>query len=344
MTTCIDRLQKTIVLTPTKPSEISKIIHGLKNGKATGYDGITTEVIKAIKIPLSFPLSEAINVMIRTENYPDILKTAIIQPIFKGEGSKDKPENYRPISLLSILNKIVESVIYSRLYNFIADQISTQQFGFRARSGTENALIEMINDIKMSLDKGNITTGVFLDLSKAFDTIEHKILFAKLEKMGVRGKMLNIFRSYFQERKQAVKVNGNYGDFMTCQDGIAIVEGSLLGPIVYLIYVNDITKLSTVGAVRCYADDTSIFYDMESTNLTYQCIDHDSQLIVDYIRMNKLTLNIKKSNCVTFHSKFQQIDKTKKATFNNVPLKPPILFVTLGYGWKKILHSNRTSK
>jgi Reverse transcriptase (RNA-dependent DNA polymerase) len=127
-----------------------------------------------------------------------------------------------------------------------------------------------------------------------------------------------------------VKINGSIGGLELCPEGIGIAQGSLLGPLLYLIYVNDIVKLPTTGSIRCYADDTSLFYDVESLAISHQCITYDLQLVTEYMRMNRLTLNINKSTHITFHTRFQKISNGKSLNFNGMDLKTPVNIKHLG--------------
>ena len=191
-------------------NEIVLIIHALENSKATGPHSIPTEILKLIKANICHPLKEIINLSFATGIYPDSLKIAKVIPIFKNKGDELQVSNYRPISLLSNINKIFEKLAYSRLYSFLNlyNCIYELQFGFRAKHSTNHALFSLTEMIREALDQGNFACGIFIDLQKAFDTVDHNILLKKLEYYGVRGLANDWFRSYLTNRQQFVSING----------------------------------------------------------------------------------------------------------------------------------------
>ena len=198
-----------IFLSPTDSVEVKNLILSLNNGKAAGPNSIPTLVLKHFIDEVSVILSSLFNLSLSNGIFPHSLKTSSVLPLFK-KGSRLSCCNYRPISLLSNISKLLEKLMYSRLYNFsnMYNCFSELQFGFRAKHSTSHALISITEKIRTALDTGHYACGVFIDSQKAFDTVDHTILVSKLEYYGVRGIAKSWFSSYLQDRKQFVTLNG----------------------------------------------------------------------------------------------------------------------------------------
>ena len=239
-------------------TEIVRLIDSLENSKASGPHSIPTEILKLIKFNICYPLKEIINLSFATGVYPDILKIAKVIPIFKNKGDLLVVVNYRPISLLSNINKIFEKLVYSRLYSFLNlhNCIYELQFGFRAKHSTDHALISLTEMIREALDSGCFAGGIFIDLQKAFDTVDHHILLDKLNYYGIRGLANKWFKSYLSNRQQFVSINGYNSNTMLMKYGVP--QGSVLGPLLFLIYINDLHKATKVSKIHHFADDTNL--------------------------------------------------------------------------------------
>ena len=195
---------------PTNKYEIIDTINININNKSSGPNSIPNIILQSIKLFIAEPLADIINLSFSTGTYIDKLKLSKIIPIYKEKGDKLSSINYRPISLLSNVNKIFEKLMYKRLYSFLEEQksIYDYQFGFRQYHSTTHALIDLTEDVRKAIDNNKFSCGVFIDLQKAFDTVDHNILLKKLEYYGIRGIANDWFYSYLKNRKQYVSISG----------------------------------------------------------------------------------------------------------------------------------------
>ena len=226
-------------------------------GKSAGYDNIPMHVYYKTIYWQHFLLTHIINLSIIHGIVPDELKIARVVPIFKS-GDKALFSNYRPISVLPCFSKFLERIIYNRIITYLNDfnVLCDNQYGFRKNRSPSLALIDLCDKISSAFDRREHAIGVFLDLSKAFDTVNHVILFDKLEHYGIRGLALEWVKSYFSERKQFVEFNNVRSSPQEISCGVP--QGSILGPLFFILYVNDLNNASMLDAIL-FADDTNLF-------------------------------------------------------------------------------------
>jgi hypothetical protein len=210
--------------------------------------------------------------------------------------------NYRPISILSPINKSFEKIIYSRLINYIerSQLLYKYQYGFRKNHSTEHALIELVDQIRLNMDKKQMTCGIFIDLSKAFDTVNHQILLAKLENYGIRGKALDLLKSYLSDRKQYVHIENCKSQI--CSVSCGVPQGSVLGPLLFLMFINDLPACCPLSKVRIFADDTTIFFHSDNIEEIISTARNIMTQLTSWFNANKLTLNADKSSFTIFRS------------------------------------------
>ena len=223
-------------------------------------------------------------------------------PSYK-KGDKSECSDYRPISLLSNISKIIEKAMYTRLYNFLEKYncLYKKQFGFRNSHSTNHALISITEKIRESLDNNEYSCGVFLDFQKAFDTVNHNILLKKLHHYGIRGITNDWFKRYLNNRTQQTKVNDSISEKVEITYGVP--QGSILGPLLFLVYINDLHDAVTHSLIHHFADDTNILYCNKSLKKINKYINHDLSQIVQWLRANRISLNANKTELIIFRPK-----------------------------------------
>ena len=244
-------------LTPTDSAKVSNIIFSLNQSNSDEPNSIPIKILKLLNKDVSDHLAILFNQSFSSGIFPSILKTSKIIPIYK-KGSKLECSNYRPISLLSNIDKILERLTYNRLYNFLEKKelIFSLQFGFRRKYSTTHALIHLTDKIRHEIDKSNYACGIFVDFQKAFDAVDHHILLNKLEYYGVRGISNTWLASYLGNWKQFVSINGYKSNPADVKCGVP--QGSILGPLLFLIYINNLHVAIKYSEVHHFADDTNL--------------------------------------------------------------------------------------
>lgn len=294
---------KSLALMPTDDTEVFNIISSLKENTAVGIDFISANIVKRYHHLLIPSITHICNLAMSTGTFPNAFKTALIKPIYKG-GLKDCVSNYRPISILPTLSKILERIMNYRLLNYLEvnDLLAQNQYGFRRHRSTDAAVHELINSIVTSLDEGTKSLTIFLDLAKAFDTVSIPRLLRKLESIGIRGQTLNLFADYLTNRKQRVKIHNSVSDEITTEYGVP--QGSIVGPTLFLVYINDLCRLQLHnGQILTFADDTALFFTGSDWDEVFANAQSGFNKVNSWLKTNILTLNINKTKTMAFASR-----------------------------------------
>ena len=299
------RLLPEMILHDTSIGEIESIIKSLKTKDSCGYDGVSSRILKYCSPYVSPVLSHICNFSFQNGQFPNRLKYSVVKPLYK-KGERDNVDNYRPISMPSVFSKVIEKAVYSRLIDHFSSHnfLSNVQFGFRSGLTTENAIFSFLCEALDGLNKRLRTLGVFFDLTKAFDCVDHKILLQKLEHYGIRGVAHNWFTSYFNNRQQKVilrSVENGYdvqSQWGTIKYGVP--QGSVLGPLLFLIYINDMPSSITGDCkIFLFADDTSLVVKDVARNID-TVSNNAVQEISSWLIENKLMLNHSKTQFLQF--------------------------------------------
>ena len=314
----IDYNAHSLFFDPVTINEIISTVMSLKNTKSK-LNSISVKILKLCSPFLSYPLSLIINKSLHFGVFPDILKDACVVPIFK-KGDKSDMKNYRPISILPLFSKVIEKCVARRLESFMSrfSVMCSNQYGFRKGLSTIDAIVNYSEYICRNLEEHNHVIGVFIDYSKAFDTVNHRILLSKLEAYGVRGVTLNWLRSYLDGRRQCVRVGNSYSDYKSVSIGVP--QGSVLGPLLFTLYVNDFANISRNLKTVLFADDTTV--SAAGPNFGELCFVLNTELeaVNSWSISNRLSLNTEKTGAVLFSNRFHDVDPEIMIFMNGVEL------------------------
>ena len=288
-------------------SETLSIINKLKSKNSSGKDEISNKLLKSIKDEIAKPLTIIINQSLKTGVFPDALKIAKVKPLYK-KGDNFCLNNYRPISLLPTISKIFERVMFTQLYSYLNanNLLSEQQYGFRSQHSTELACVKLVDYITTEMDnikKIKTPTAIYLDLSKAFDTLNFNILLNKLQYYGINGISLSLIRNYLTNRFQYVQFENSESDLLEIKTGIP--QGSILGPLFFSIMINDLVNSSNKFKFLMYADDTTIYFNLEDFPIENRevLINNELEKVNKWLKLNKLVVNVDKTKSMLFHKR-----------------------------------------
>lgn len=282
-------------------NSVGKLIRNLDTKKAPGVDNIRCIDIKSICDKMSGAIVKLINSSVKQGKYPEVLKTGIVRPIHK-KGSFADYGNYRPITILPVIDKIVEKYVCNQIQDFYAknDVLSSTQYGFQPNKSTTQLLSKFTDEVNEALNDKNNVILLFIDFSKAFDTLRHDTLLTKLDNSGVRGPILKWCENYLMDRKYNVKICNEYSDAIDVTEGTA--QGSVLGPLHYLTYVNDMENVVNHCSVYQYADDTCLVASHRDVKVAAQWLQEDFTQVSKWAHDAGLVLNASKTKIIHVHS------------------------------------------
>ena len=295
---------ESVVMRQTNQTEVENLIKALPNKMSSGHDEINNVMLKSLCSAISYPLQLIFNQSIATGVFPDKMKIAEVIPLYKGK-QRDLMMNYRPISLLMTISKLLEKVIYSCIYKFLEKNniLFESQYGFRTKRSCKQAILELTSHLLHAHNKNLHSMGVFLDLSKAFDTLNHEVLLKKLECYGVRGIVNDWFKSYLEGRTLIAKVSTskeNTTKSTPFHSTYGTAQSSCLGPLLFIMFSNDMHLLPIYGHLILFADDTTLINHHQNPRFLDHATQHDMAILHDWFKANQLSLNLSKSALMKF--------------------------------------------
>ena len=294
---------------PTNHSTVGDIVRNLNNCGA-GSDGISTKILKMLCPDIIPHLTHLFNLCLSQGIFPSSLKRAVIVPIFKS-GDRFAFNNYRPIAILPTISKILEKIVFYQLSSYLIEEelLLPSQFGFRKHHSTYMPISLLYDYVTNKIKNKEFCAALYLDLSKAFDTVNPNILLKKLHHYGIRDKCLDFFHSYLVGRSQVLKYN-SYISTSAKTITLGVPQGSILGPLLFLLYINDMHKSSAIPQFLLYADDTALLYSAPTLTELQSAINASLPDIATWLNSNRLTLNVKKSTYQLFSIKYPLPDIT----------------------------------
>ena len=296
-------------------NDVLKIIKKLDSKKAIGVDNISPKIIKDAAEILAKPLRDIINLSINECIFPTKAKIAAVLPFFKKDDRTNK-SNYRPVSVLSAFSKIFERILHNQITTFSDKHLSIYVSAYRKNYSCQHVLVRLIEEWKKGLDNGNLVGAILMDLSKAFDCISHDLLIAKLKSYGFQDNSVKYVYSYLKGRRQCVKLNGTFSKFQTILAGVP--QGSILGPILFNIFINDLYYFIKNANLHGFADDHTLSAESKSLNQLEEILCKDTEIALDWLKYNNLIAN---------PSKFQAmiLKKDKYSVKTNLKIKNIII-------------------
>lgn len=292
-------------LTSTTEEDIKEIIHKLDEKKSIGFDCISAKQLKCLpNIPLI--LTAIINLCFISANVPDLWKIAKVRALHKS-GCLTNPSNYRPISVLPLISKIMEKIVYKKLFEYLTENklLSKFQFGFRCAHSCTDALLSIIYDIYKNLNNMDKVCVITIDIRKAFDSVNHKLLLKKLQNIGCDQQSIQWFKSYLDSRKQFVRHKNKNSKTLTIKCGVP--QGSVLGSLLFSIFINDLTDLPIDGQMFLYADDNTIICSAKEYNILEMKVNNTLKSINQWMKNNGFSLNYEKTNYMIINLSGRQI-------------------------------------
>lgn len=335
----ITRNSSSVFLKPVSEAEVVNIIRNLKTSTAKDIDDFQIKPIKYTSDLLAPILTHIFNLCLSQAVFPRKMQVARVTALHK-KGNKNDMANYRPVSILPVMSKVLEKVILQRFTDFEEKHslLICSQFGFRKGLSTEFALLKQKETISAALEEGDLVLGLFIDYSKAFDHINHQILIKKLDRYGFRGNAAQLITSYLEYRKQIVHIDDCFSDLMPISSGVP--QGSILGPFLFNIYINDVVSISPSAAFIIYADDTSIFIRGSSADELVGEANFVLEKLSSWTEKNHLKINMSKTKSVIFRSKNRKVTITQQISLNSTPIDIVPNIKTLGVVFQENLSWN----
>ena len=321
------KVEESIFLNPVTDEEIIEIVKDAKTKYSKDHDSIDMSLVKLVIPYIVKPLKHIFNISLQNGVFPDRMKIARVIPIFK-TGDLQEFSNYRPISILPQFSKILEKIFHSRLTSFLNNKqiLYEGQYGFRKKHSTSMAIFELVEEITTAMDNSMSTVAVFIDLKKAFDTVDHNILLNKLEHYGIRGLALSWIQSYLTNRTQYVSINDTNSTCINVTCGVP--QGSILGPILFILYINDMHTVSSLMKCIIFADDTNFLYTGNDISEMCKTVSKELDKLSSWFMANKLSLNISKTNFMVISRK--QIVNNPIVSINSINIERVYITKFLG--------------